>query len=388
LRRITCKCGEYELLLPHKCGEYMAKYIHQLAKWPDFRWNHEITLPLLSNVRHKQGRLNGHMEALGFALRNETILQTLTLDVLKSTEIEGEILNPEQVRSSIAKRLGMDVAGLVPASRNIEGVVEMMLDATQNYNLPVDKNRLFGWHSALFPSGRSGMHKIIVGNWRNSKKGPMQVVSGAMGKEKIHYQAPDADRLEKEMKLFLKWLNTNNSIDLVLKSALAHLWFVTIHPFDDGNGRIARAISDMQLAKADGDHQRFYSMSAQIQLERNVYYDILEKTQKGTLDITEWLAWFLNCLERALNATDDVLKNILKKTKFWDKHTQTSINERQRLMINKLFDGFIGKLNSSKWAKIAKCSPDTALRDIQDLINKDILQKEPAGGRSTTYIIK
>ena len=366
----------------------MFKYIHQLTKWPDFTWNHELILPLLSNVRHKQGRLKGHMEALGFALRNEATLQTLTLDVLKSTEIEGEILNPEQVRSSIAKHLGMDIAGLVPVSRNIEGVVEMMLDATQKYDVPLDTNRLYGWHSALFPSGRSGMHKIIVGNWRDSEKGPMQVVSGAMGKEKIHYEAPDADRLENEMRLFLKWLNTNTSIDLVLKSAIAHLWFITIHPFDDGNGRIARAIADMQLAKADGDHQRFYSMSAQIQLERKAYYDILEKTQKGKLDITEWLFWFLNCLERALNATDDTLKNILNKTRFWDMHAQTSINERQRLMINKLFDGFIGKLNSSKWAKIAKCSPDTALRDIQDLINKDILQKESAGGRSTTYTIK
>jgi Fic family protein len=366
----------------------MFKYIHQLDKWPDFTWNHELILPVLANVRHKQGRLKAHMEALGFALRNEATLQTLTLDVLKSTEIEGEILNPEQVRSSIAKRLGMDIAGLVPVSRNIEGVVEMMLDATQKYNHPLDTNRLFGWHAALFPSGRSGMHKITVGNWRDNEKGPMQVVSGAMGKEKIHYEAPDADRLEKEMSLFLNWLNTTNSVDLVLKSAIAHLWFITIHPFDDGNGRIARAIADMQLAKADGDHQRFYSMSAQIQLERNAYYDILEKTQKGKLDITEWLFWFLNCLERALNATDDVLKNVLNKTRFWDTHAQTSINERQRLMINKLFDGFIGKLNSSKWAKMAKCSPDTALRDIQDLINKDILQKESAGGRSTTYIIK
>ncbi|MBI3500222.1 MAG: Fic family protein [Bacteroidetes bacterium] len=363
-------------------------YIHQRNKWPHFTWDNEVVLPILSNIRHKQGRLKGYMEMLGFATRNETVLQTLTLDVLKSTEIEGEILNPEQVRSSIARRLGMDIAGLVPADRNVEGVVEMMLDATQNYNRKLTKDRLFGWHSALFPAGRSGMYKIVVGNWRDNKKGPMQVVSGAMGKEKIHYQAPESNRLKKEMQLLLEWFNTNNSTDAVLKSAIAHFWFVTIHPFDDGNGRIARAIADMQLAKADNGSQRFYSMSAQIRLERNAYYEILERTQKGNLDITEWLKWFLLCLDRALNATDKILKRVLNKAKFWDKHTETTINERQRLLINKLFDGFTGKLTSSKWAKIAKCSPDTALRDINDLMDKNILQKERAGGRSTSYILK
>ncbi len=366
----------------------MPEYIHQLSKWPDFTWNHEDLLTVLSAIRHKQGRLKGCMEVLGFALRNETTLQTLTLDVLKSTEIEGEILNPDQVRSSIARRLGMDIAGLVPADRNVDGVVEMMLDATQNYNQALTKKRLFAWHAALFPTGRSGMHKITVGAWRDHKKGPMQVVSGAMGKERIHYEAPDAGRLEKEMKLFLKWLNTNHSTDAVLKSAIAHFWFVTIHPFDDGNGRIARAIADMQLAMADGDHQRFYSMSAQIRIERKAYYELLEKTQKGSLDITEWLLWFLKCLDNALNATDEVLKRVLTKTRFWDKHAETAINERQRLLINKLFDGFDGKLNSSKWAKIAKCSADTALRDIQDLMNKGIFEKETAGGRSTSYVLK
>jgi len=366
----------------------MPKYIHQLSKWPDFTWNHDAILPFLVNVRHKQGRLKGYMEVLGFALRNETTLQTLTLDVLKSSEIEGEILNPDQVRSSIARRLGMDIAGLITSDRNVEGVVELMLDATQKYNKPLDEDRLFGWHSALFPAGRSGMYKITVGNWRNNKSGPMQVVSGAMGKERIHYEAPQSDRLKKEMKLFLKWFNSKNTIDPVLKSAIAHLWFITIHPFDDGNGRIARAIADMQLAKADGDQQRFYSMSAQIRLERKAYYDILEKIQKGSLDITEWLLWFLKCLDNALSATDQVLKRVVSKTKFWDKNIQTVINERQRLLINKLFDGFDGKLTSSKWAKIAKCSADTALRDIQDLINKNILKKETAGGRSTSYVLK
>lgn len=366
----------------------MPNYIHQHSKWPDFKWNHEEILPLLSSVRHKQGRLIGHMEVLGFALRNEASLQTLTLDVIKSTEIEGEILNQEQVRSSIARKLGIDIAGLVPSDRNVEGIVEMMLDTTINYKKPLSKNRLFGWHAALFPTGRSGMYKITVGNWRNNKKGPMQVVSGAMGKERVHYEAPDANRLEKEMKLFLKWFNTNHSLDGVIKSAIAHLWFVTIHPFDDGNGRIARALADMQLARADGNHQRFYSMSAQIRLQRKTYYNVLEKIQKGSLDITEWLLWFLKCLNDSLIATDEILKLILEKIKFWDKHNQTQINERQRLMINKLFDGFEGKLNSSKWAKIAKCSTDTALRDIQDLIDKKILKKESAGGRSTCYALK
>jgi Fic family protein len=365
----------------------MPKYIHQLSKWPDFEWNHEIILPVLSKVRHKQGRIKGYMEVLGFALRDETTLQTLTQDVLKSTEIEGELLNPDQVRSSIARHLGMDVAGLVPSDRNVEGVVEMMLDATQNYQQPLNKNRLFGWHASLFPTGRSGMNKIAIGKWRDNKKGPMQVVSGAMGKERVHYEAPDSDKLNKEMKSFLDWFNAPDSTDAVLKSAIAHLWFVTIHPFDDGNGRIARALADMQLARADGDNQRFYSMSAQIQVERKSYYHILEKVQKGSIDITEWLVWFLHCMDRALSVTDEVLKRVLNKTKFWDTHSQTNVNERQRLMINKLFDGFDGKLNSSKWAKIAKCSADTALRDIQDLIDKEILQKDTAGGRSTNYVL-
>ncbi|MES2134137.1 MAG: Fic family protein [Bacteroidota bacterium] len=363
-------------------------YIHQNKKWPEFTWDSKALLPLLTKIRHKQGRLKGYMELLGFVTRNETTLQTLTMDVLKSTEIEGEFLNSDQVRSSIARRLGMDIAGMVPADRDVEGVVEMMLDATQNYDKPLTKERLFGWHSALFPGGRSGMHKIIVGKWRDNDKGPMQVISGAMGKEKVHYEAPDAKHLNSEMTLFLKWFNAHTEMDAVLKSGIAHLWFVTIHPFDDGNGRIARAIADMQLTKADNDAQRFYSMSAQIRIERKGYYDILEKTQKGNLDITEWLTWYFNCLDRALNTTDQRLQSVLKKTKFWDTHIQTVINERQRLMINKLFDGFDGKLNSSKWAKITKCSADTALRDIQDLIQKDILLKEDAGGRSTNYVLK
>lgn len=363
-------------------------YIHQNKKWPKFIWDSNALLPLLTNVRHKQGRLKGYMEMLGFAMRNETTLQTLTIDVLKSTEIEGELLNPDQVRSSVARQLGMEVAGLIPDDRNVEGVVEMMLDATQNYNDTLTKDRLFGWHGALFPTGRSGMHKIIVGNWRSNDKGPMQVVSGAMGWEKVHYEAPDANRLNHEMKVFFKWFNSRHEMDHVLKSAIAHLWFVTIHPFDDGNGRIARALADMQLAKADNDAQRFYSMSAQIRVERKGYYEILEKTQKGNLDITEWLMWYLNCLDRALNTTDERLQSVLRKTRFWDDYAEAEINERQRLMINKLFDGFDGKLTSSKWAKITKCSTDTALRDLNDLLEKGVLLKEDAGGRSTNYVLK
>lgn len=366
----------------------MKKYIHQLAGWPQFTWDSSTLLPLLSQIRHKQGRLKGYMEMIGFIPRNETTLQTLTLDVLKSTEIEGELLNPEQVRSSIAKHLGMDIAGSVPTDRYIDGVVEMMLDATQNYKTPLSRKRLFDWHAALFPTGRSGMHKITVGKWRINEKGPMQVVSGGLGREKIHYEAPEASRLDQEMKLFLKWFNTNDQNDPVIKAAIAHLWFITIHPFDDGNGRIARAIADMQLAKADEDSQRFYSMSAQIRLMRNKYYTILEKTQKGKLDITEWLIWFLHCLNAALDTTEKMLIRILSKTKFWDNHSKTSMNERQRFMINKLFDGFLGNLTSSKWAKMTKCSPDTALRDIQDLIDKRMLKKNDAGGRSTNYVLR
>ncbi len=366
----------------------MPRYVHQLTKWPQFTWKHEELLPLLASVRHKQGRLHGSMKMLGFPLRNEAILQTLTSDVLKSTEIEGEVLNPDQVRSSIARHLGMKVAGLIPSDRNVDGVVEMMLDATQNFKKPLSKNRLCGWQSSLFPSGRSGLHKIKVGKWRDNKKGPMQVVSGAMGKEKVHYEAPNADRLEEEMFAFIKWFNVNEYSDPVLKSAVAHFWFVTVHPFDDGNGRIARALADMLLAKADGDAQRFYSMSAQIRLKRKSYYEILEKTQKGNLDITEWIKWFLNCLDHALDDTDKVMQAVLSKTHFWDKNAHKKINERQRMLINMLFDGFTGKLTSTKWAKIAKCSADTALRDINDLLNKKILRKDEAGGRSTGYFLR
>lgn len=357
-------------------------FVHQYENWTNFTWDNDKLLTLLANVRHLQGRLLGQMENLGFKLQEEAVLSTLTLDVLKSSEIEGEILNKDQVRSSIARKLGLEVSGLVDSPRNVDGVVEMMLDATINYTLSVTNERLFGWHAALFPTGYSGMYKIEVGKYRS---GDMQVVSGAMGKEKVHYEAPKADLLESEMNHFLEWYNDDSKIDPVLKAAIAHFWFIAIHPFDDGNGRIARAITDMQLAHSDKSSQRFYSMSNQILAERKKYYEILEKTQRGNGDITEWLMWFLSCLERALTNSGEVLKAVLVKAKFWEQHKQTQLNDRQRLMLNKLFDGFEGKLTSSKWAKIAKCSQDTAIRDIQDLIGKGILQKEAAGGRSTNY---
>ena len=362
----------------------MKAFIHQKDNWPEFTWNSNTFLDLLSEARNLQGRLIGKMETLGFDLRNEALLDTLTLDVLKSSEIEGEFLNPDQVRSSIARRLGMEIAGAIDSDRNVEGVVEMMLDATQKCFDPLTADRLFDWHAALFPTGRSGMYKITVANWRKDTTGPMQVVSGAMGKEKVHFQAPDSDLLEKEMSRFIDWFN-NSEIDLVIKAAIAHLWFVTIHPFEDGNGRITRALTDMLLAQSDKSNQRFYSMSAQIRIERKQYYEILEKTQKGDLDITEWIVWFLNCLINALKSTDSVLTRVLFKAEFWKKHIETAINDRQRKLLIKLMDGFDGKLTSSKWAKIAKCSKDSAVRDINDLIEKGILQKEAAGGRSTNY---
>jgi len=327
------------------------------------------------------------MEALGFSLREEAVLRTLTEDVLKSSEIEGEILDRDQVRSSIARRLGIDIGALPPVDRNVEGVVEMMLDATQKHDSKLTRARLFDWHAALFPSGRSGMHRIRVGAWRDDASGPMQVVSGAMGRERVHYEAPAAAKVDAEMKQFLAWFERKPEIDLVLRAAIAHLWFVTIHPFEDGNGRIARAIADMALARSEKSPQRFYSMSAQIRIERNAYYDILEATQKGGPDITAWLRWFLACLDRAFDGADAVLEAVLAKDRFWAAHPGATFNERQRRLIGMLLDGFHGKLTSSKWSTIAKCSQDTALRDISDLLDKGVLLKEDAGGRSTSYVL-
>jgi Fic family protein len=366
----------------------LPEYIHELNNWPHFRWSWDILAESLSAVRHRQGRLIGRMEALGFQLRAEAVLQTLTEDVLTSSAIEGEVLNKEQVRSSIARRLGMDISGLVPADRHVEGVVELMLDATQRYAAPLTDERLFAWHAALFPTGRSGMSKIIVGAWRTDSTGPMQVVSGPIGKEKVHFEAPAAERLNREMRSFLDWFDQDVSLDPVLKAGIAHLWFVTIHPFEDGNGRIARAIADQMLARSEQSPQRFYSMSAQIRLERNRYYSILEDTQKGDLDITPWLQWFLGCLDRAFDGSEAILASVMTKARFWERHGRATLSDRQRSVINRLLDGFEGKLTSSKWAKLTKCSQDTALRDIDDLIRRGILVKEAAGGRSTSYSLR
>jgi len=365
-------------------GEYDT-YIWQLPQWPAFVWSHERLAAPLAEARHRQGRLLGRMEALGFRLREEATLQTLTQDVLKSSEIEGERLDPAQVRSSIARRLGIDIGALTPADRNVEGVVELMLDATRGYDRALTAERLFSWHAALFPSGRSGMTKIRVGAWRDDTAGPMQVTSGPLGRERVHYRAPPADRLAAEMSRFLDWFNGEHRIDAVLAAALAHLWFVTVHPFDDGNGRIARAIADMALARSERSSQRFYSMSAQIRHERDAYYDMLETTQKGSLDISSWMEWFLGCLSRAIDGAGDTLAAVIQKARFWEKRAGESFNERQTKILNRMLDGLEGKLTSSKWAKLAKCSQDTAYRDILDLVNRGALQKDAAGGRSTSY---
>jgi len=363
----------------------MKTYIYQQPGWPGFKWDSGYILLPLSDVRHLQGRLVGKMETLGFKLRDEAVLETLTTEVLKTSEIEGHILDLDQVRSSIARKLGIEVSGLVDSDRDVDGVVEMMLDATQNYRERLNTGRLFGWHSALFPSGRSGMYKIIAGKWRDDSTGPMQVVSGALGKEKVHFEAPPAKEIRKEIKSFLSWFNEESDQDMILKSAIAHLWFITIHPFEDGNGRIARTLSEILLARSDATPQRFYSMSSQIRVWRKDYYNILEKTQKGNLDITEWLVWYLRCLAAAINSSDTILSKVLFKHRFWTKYSSELLNSRQILLINKLLDNFTGQLTTTKWAKIAKCSQDTALRDIQDLLNKNILQKNSSGGRSTSY---
>lgn len=360
----------------------MAKYIYEHNNWTSFSWDDKAINGIFGEVRLMQGKIIGHMNALGFSAKKEATLSSLTLDVVKSSEIEGELLNLEQVRSSIARRLGINTAGLVPSSRHIEGVVEMMLDATQRYELPLTEKRLFGWHAALFPTGYSGLYKIEVGKYRS---GEMQVVSGAMGKEKVHYNAIKPALVKEEMVKFLTWFNHDNQLDPVLKAAIAHFWFITIHPFDDGNGRMGRAITDMLLARAEDSGERFYSMSSQILNERKRYYEILQKVQHSTGNLTEWLDWFLNCLKNAMLTTENTTQKIVQKAEFWKLHQQTPINERQRLMLNKLLDGIDGKLQTSKWAKITKTSTDTALRDIKDLIEKGILIQTAEGGRSANY---
>lgn len=361
-------------------------YIHQRKEWANFTWNQSKLANLLAEVRYLQGYLLGRMAELGFSLCEEATLQILTEDVVKTSAIEGEKLNTEQVRSSLAKRLGIDIGVTVTSNRNVDGIVEIMLDATRHYNKPLTKERLFGWHAALFPTGRSGINSIKVGGWRTKASGPMQVVSGPFGREKIHYQAPTYNRVAKEMTRFIRWFNATAETDLVIKSAIAHFWFVTIHPFEDGNGRIARALADLMLARCEQSQQRFYSISKQIQQERNAYYDILENCQKGSLDITDWLEWFLHCMKRAITSSGGILQTVLTKAKFWKLYSGESFSDRQRLILNLLLDDKLeGKLTSSKWAKLTKCSQDTALRDINDLLTRNILTKEDAGGRSTSY---
>lgn len=360
----------------------MAKYIYEHKNWTNFSWDEKALNAIFGEVKLMQGKIIGQMNSLGFSAKEEAALTTLTLDIVKSSEIEGEVLNYDQVRSSVARRLGINTAGLVPSSRHIEGIVEMMLDATQRYNLPLTEKRLFGWHAALFPTGYSGPYEIEVGKYRT---GEMQVVSGAMGKEKIHYEAVKPKLVKAEMDLFLDWFNNNNQLDPVFKAAIAHFWFIIIHPFDDGNGRIARAISDMLLARAESSGERFYSMSSQILVERKRYYKVLQKVQHSSGNIIEWIEWFLTCLKNAMLATQNTTQSILRKAEFWKLHENTQINERQRTILNMLFDGFEGKLQSSKWAKINNVSADTALRDIKDLIAKGILQETNEGGRNANY---
>lgn len=360
-------------------------YIHEKPAWPRFTWDSDSLAVPLAAVRHKQGKLLGKMEVLGFDLRAEASLTMLTSDVVKSSAIEGETLNPEEVRSSIARRLGLDVAGLPKAGRDVDGIVEMMLDATREFEKPLTKKRFFDWHASLFPTGRTGMREITVGAWRPKEAGAMQVISGPYGRERVHFEAPEANRLNSEMAAFIKWFNGATPVDPVLKAALAHFWFVTIHPFEDGNGRIARAIADMALARADGTKDRFYSMSSQIEVERKDYYLELERAQRGDLDVTRWLEWFLGCLERAIDGAEVALGAVLYKARLWQRINRRPVNDRQRLIINRLLNGFKGFLTNKKYAKLAKCSPDTALRDIRELLERGILVQNPGGGRSTSY---
>jgi Fic family protein len=362
-------------------------YIYEQENWPNFEWQEREIGEALASVRYRQGRLLGQMEGLGFNVRQEAILRTLTTDVVKSSEIEGERLDQEQVRSSIARRLGIDIGALKAVDQNVEGVVEMMLDATRSYDKPLTVKRLFAWHASLFPTGRSGIIPIRTGAWRDDSSGPMQVVSGPLGQERVHFEGPQAKRVDFEMNRFLAWFERDNNVDAVLHAAVAHLWFVTIHPFDDGNGRIARAIADMALARSEGSSQRFYSMSAQIRLERNEYYEMLERAQKSMLDVTPWISWFLGCLGRAIDGAQEALGSVLEKTRFWDRISNVELNERQRRVINLLLDGFEGKLTTSKYAALAKCSQDTAHRDILALIERGVLVRNPEGGRSTSYAL-
>jgi Fic family protein len=363
-------------------------YIYQLADWLNFAWDRSALAEKLAHVRHQQGRLIGRLEGLGFSFQQEAVLRTLTEDVLKSSEIEGETFDVRLVRSSVARRMGIDASGPKSKDEHLEGVVEMMLDATRNYAVPLSAERLFGWHATMFPTGRSGMSRIRVGAWRDDSNGPMQIVSGPMGRERVHYQAPDAARIESEMAAFFHWFERETESDWTARAAIAHLWFVTIHPFEDGNGRIARAIADMALARSERSPQRFYSMSARIRQERDAYYAILEQTQLGTMDVTPWMDWFLGCMERAIEEAQHTLAAVLSKARFWESVAGLQLNERQRKVLNLLLDDFEGNLTTSKWAKLTKCSQDTATRDIAHLVEQGVLVRNPGGGRSTSYALK
>jgi Fic family protein len=362
-------------------------YIWEVARWPGFTWEAGEVLEPLAMARYKQGRLLGGMVRLGFELRLEAQVHALTEDVVQSSEIEGEILDRESVRSSVARRLGVPDAAVIEADRKTEGVVAMMLDATSNFAAPLTKERLVGWHAALFPTGYSGLHRIHVGGWREDSEGPMQVVSGPIGRSKVHYEAPPAGGLEAEMIRFLTWFNTPPRIDGLLRAALAHLWFVTLHPFDDGNGRIARAVTDMALAQLEESSQRFYSVSSQIRRERSGYYDILERTQKGSLDVTKWLVWFLDCYTRAIDTAEATCADVLRKADFWQRYAREPFSPRQKAVMNRILDGFEGKLTVKKWAALGKCSVDTAQRDINDLVARGILVKNPGGSKNTSYAL-
>lgn len=360
------------------------RYIHDYDNWWQFRYDSLRIMNELGRVRSKQGMIIGRMLSLGFDSQDEAVLSSISMELVRSSEIEGERLNLEEVRSSLARRLGISMVGMVSTSRYVEGVVDMQLDATQNYNRPLSSERLFGWHNVLFPTGISGLYRIEVGKYRT---GEMQVVYRAMGMERVHYQAPAADKVPSEMEQFISWVNNDKQTDAVLKAAIAHLWFVSIHPFDDGNGRIARALTDMLLARSENCGKRFYSVSAEMKLRQKEYYDVLERTQHGDGEITEWLLWFLHCFEQALDSAGDTLSSVLRKADFWERNRNVSFNERQRKLLNMQFDGFFGKLTTSKWAKIAKCSTDTALNDIRDLVAKGVLKKTEEGGRSTNYVL-
>ena len=362
-------------------------YLHQRPDWPRLQWKAEVLIDRLAAVRHRQGQLLGRMDTLGFDLSREAVLNTLTEEAVKTSEIEGEILCPDQVRSSVALRLGLEAAGLPHPDRAVEGIVELMLDATQGYDQPLTGDRLFAWHAGLFPTGYSGLRRITAGGWRDEPSDPMQVVSGPMGRQMVHFEAPPAARVEREMQEFLDWFNAPSETDGVVRAGIAHLWFVTIHPFEDGNGRLARAITDMALCRADKSPQRFYSMSAQIRRERADYYRVLERTQRGSTDVTRWLDWFLACLDRAMESSEESLAAALAKGRFWQQVAHIPVNERQRAMLNRLLNGFEGNLTTSKWARIMKCSQDTALRDIRDLMDHGVLERNPQGGRSTSYLL-